>query len=86
MNTPLILACRNNETEKAKLLIANGADVRIKDNKGFTALYYAQKNKNEALVTLLLIQVPNIEELSDEYLLEKGRKTIMMLEKYLEKK
>lgn len=85
MNTPLILACKNNNTEKAKLLIKSGADIRLKDHRGLTALFYAQENKNERLVSLLLIKTSDIEDLSDEYVIEKGRKTIEMLKKRLQK-
>ncbi|WP_028328625.1 ankyrin repeat domain-containing protein [Brachyspira alvinipulli] len=36
--TPLILFCRNNDIDAAKILIENGADVSAKDNNGYGIL------------------------------------------------
>jgi len=40
--TPLMYAARYNRAEIVKYLIANGADLKIKSNKGYTALKYAE--------------------------------------------
>ena len=40
--TPLMLAARYNNVEIMKLLIDNGAKVSAKDEKGYTALKYAE--------------------------------------------
>jgi ankyrin repeat protein len=40
--TPLMLAARYNNVELINLLIAKGADLKIKDDKGNSALKYAQ--------------------------------------------
>ena len=36
----------DNNIEKAQLLIANGADVNVKDDRGYTPLYEASKCKS----------------------------------------
>ena len=43
--TPLMYAARQNRVEIVKLLIANGANVKVKSNRGFTALKYAEMSK-----------------------------------------
>ncbi|MCF6349084.1 MAG: ankyrin repeat domain-containing protein [Flavobacteriaceae bacterium] len=43
--TPLMYAARQNRVEIVKLLIANGAELKVKSNKGFTALKYAEMSK-----------------------------------------
>lgn len=43
--TPLMFAVRYNNVEIAKLLIDKGADVYAKDERGFTALQYAENSK-----------------------------------------
>jgi ankyrin repeat protein len=40
--TPLMVAARYNKVEIIKFLLANGANTDIKDEKGFTALKYAE--------------------------------------------
>ncbi|SNR83069.1 ankyrin repeat domain-containing protein [Lutibacter flavus] len=40
--TPLMYAARHNRIEIVKLLIDNGANLKIKDNKGHTALKWAK--------------------------------------------
>lgn len=52
--TPIILACRKNDTELAKWLIKKGANVRLTDVYGRTPLHYAAWNYNQELVRLLL--------------------------------
>lgn len=43
--TPLMYAARYNRADIVKLLIANGADLKEKSNKGYTALKYAKISK-----------------------------------------
>lgn len=43
--TPLILAIQNKNFEVAKLLIEHGSDIDIKDNTGYSALDYANIDK-----------------------------------------
>ncbi|XP_064599601.1 ankyrin repeat domain-containing protein 50-like [Liolophura sinensis] len=52
--TPIILACRKNDTELAKWLIKKGANVRLTDVYGRNSLHYAAWNYNQELVRLLL--------------------------------
>lgn len=40
--TPLMIAARYNKVEIIKILLANGANINAKDDKGFTALKYAE--------------------------------------------
>ncbi|WP_268223022.1 ankyrin repeat domain-containing protein [Sinomicrobium oceani] len=51
--TPLMYAARYNKAEIIKLLIANGAKLKIKDDKGFTALKHAElSNATDAIAVL----------------------------------
>ena len=43
--TPLMYAARYNKVDIVKLLIANGADLKERSNKGYTALKYAKISK-----------------------------------------
>lgn len=43
--TPLMYAARYNRVEIVKLLIANGANLKIRSDKGYTALKYAKISK-----------------------------------------
>lgn len=43
--TPLMYAARYNRVEIVNLLIAHGADLKTKSNRGFTALEYAEMSK-----------------------------------------
>ena len=43
--TPLMFAARQNKVEITKLLIASGADLKVKSNRGYTALKYAEMSK-----------------------------------------
>ncbi len=43
--TPLMYAARYNRVDLVNLLIANGADLKVKSNKGYTALKYAEISK-----------------------------------------
>ncbi|MGS2741207.1 ankyrin repeat domain-containing protein [Sinomicrobium sp. M5D2P17] len=51
--TPLMYAARYNKTEIIKLLIANGAKLKAKDDNGFTALKHAElSNATEAATVI----------------------------------
>lgn len=51
--TPLMVAARYNKAEIISLLISKGARVEDKDEKGFTAMKYAELSKaNEAISAL----------------------------------
>ncbi|WP_422083877.1 ankyrin repeat domain-containing protein [Ulvibacterium sp.] len=51
--TPAIFAARYNKAEILELLIANGANLRLKSDKGYTAKKYAQlSNATEALAVI----------------------------------
>lgn len=52
--TPLMLASRYNNVEIIKVLLANGANKKIKDEKGYDALKYAEMSKaSDALEVLM---------------------------------
>lgn len=51
--TPLMIAARYNNTEVIKLLLEKGANVKAKDDKGMTALKYAELSKANDAVQLL---------------------------------
>ena len=53
--TPLICSCQSADTRIAELLLNHGADVRIADSHGMTALHWASfKAKQPQLVELLI--------------------------------
>jgi len=54
--TPLMLAVSSANEEMTGFLLDNGADARITNNKGLTALDIARKNKNISKKTLSLIE------------------------------
>ena len=51
--TPLMFAARYNNVEILKLLIEKGANLKLKDNKGFTALKYAEISGAKEAVSFL---------------------------------
>lgn len=51
--TPLMLAARYNNVEIIKLLLEKGADVKTKDEKGITALKYAEASNSKEAIALL---------------------------------
>lgn len=51
--TPLMIAARYNKVEIVKLLIEKGADVKAKDEKGITALQYAEASNAKEVAVLL---------------------------------
>lgn len=51
--TPLMYAARYNRVEIVSLLIAKGADLKIKSNRGFTALEYAEMSKANETYNLI---------------------------------
>jgi len=51
--TPLMLAARYNRVDIVNLLVEKGADVKVKDEKGITALKYAEaSNAKEAAAAI----------------------------------
>ncbi|RAP37067.1 hypothetical protein B1207_06500 [Legionella quinlivanii] len=53
-DTPLMVACRNNNQPMAELLLRYGAKPNIQSNTKSTALHYAVENKNKGITELLL--------------------------------
>ena len=51
--TPLMYAARYNNVEIIKYLIEKGADITTKDEKGLTALKYAEMSKADAAASYL---------------------------------
>lgn len=51
--TPLMLAARYNKVEILKLLLEKGARLNDKDDKGFTALKYAEISKAQEAIAYL---------------------------------
>ena len=51
--SPLMMAARYNKVEIIKILLANGADLKAKDENGYTALKHAElSNANDAVQIL----------------------------------
>ncbi|MCC9065626.1 ankyrin repeat domain-containing protein [Flavobacterium piscisymbiosum] len=51
--SPLMIAARYNKVDILKVLLANGANASVRNDKGFTALKYAQlSNATEAIAIL----------------------------------
>jgi ankyrin repeat protein len=53
-NTPLQVSLLTRQDDMAELLVARGADVRIQQAEGFTALHEAAQNGSERIIKLLL--------------------------------
>jgi uncharacterized protein len=51
--SPLMLAARYNKVEIIKILLSNGANLKMKDEKGFTALKHAELSNATDAVQLL---------------------------------
>jgi ankyrin repeat protein len=51
--TVLMSAAANGKTEVVGVLLENGADVNLKDDRGFTALTYAKIGNHDDVVELL---------------------------------
>ncbi|KFF02716.1 ankyrin repeat domain-containing protein [Flavobacterium reichenbachii] len=51
--SPLMVAARYNKVEIIKILLQNGADLKLKNEKGFTALNYAEFSKAAEAVAVL---------------------------------
>ena len=59
--TPLMIAARYNKVEIIKLLLANGAHLKEKNEIGITALKYAEiSNAKEAIVFLKLSEAKRL--------------------------
>ena len=58
---PLVKAAMENDLEEARKLTAAGADLNAADNKGMTALHYASRLGNLALVRFLLEKGARLE-------------------------
>ena len=52
-NTPLHIACMNNNTEIAKTLLSNGANPNLINNESKKPLNYAIKHRNKELIDIL---------------------------------
>ncbi|MCH9660599.1 MAG: ankyrin repeat domain-containing protein, partial [Bacteroidetes bacterium] len=52
-STALIFAVTFNRVDMISLLLNNGADVNLKDDRGNTAISHAQMQKNAVVVDLL---------------------------------
>ncbi|MEZ4838537.1 ankyrin repeat domain-containing protein [Flavobacterium sp.] len=51
--TPLMYAARYNQVEIIELLLAKGANIKAKDERGFTALNHAENSKATEAIALL---------------------------------
>lgn len=51
--TPLMYAARYNHMEIAKLLVANGAEIKVKDKRGMDAIKYAEVSNAQETATVL---------------------------------
>ena len=51
--TPLMMAARYNKVEIIKLLVSKGADLKTRDENGFTALRYAQLSNAKEVADFL---------------------------------
>jgi len=51
--TPLMVAARYNNTEMLRYLIAKGVNINEKDDKGFTALKYAELSGAKDVIAIL---------------------------------
>lgn len=51
--TPVMYAAKYNRTDILKLLIANGADLKAKSDKGLTAMKYAELHKADDAKAIL---------------------------------
>ena len=58
--TPLIICCKNNDLENAKVLVKHGADINTSDEDRKTCLTYAVENANDDMICFLLDQ-PKID-------------------------
>ena len=59
--TPLIVASTNSNSETARLLVAKGADVRVKDDFEWTALHYTAAVGDHDIAFLLLASGADID-------------------------
>ncbi len=52
--TPLMVACKQNNFHLVKFIIINGATIDVTDIDGKSALDYAQQNENSQIINLLI--------------------------------
>lgn len=64
--TPLMIACKSNQTEVVNYLISIEVDVNEKDNFGNTALHYAAENLNIDMVKALIKKGANLTFINNE--------------------
>ncbi len=51
--TPLMYAARYNRADIIKLLVKNGANIKTKDSKGYTAMKFAKQSNAKDAIALL---------------------------------
>ncbi len=68
--TPLMYAARQNKVAILKLLIANGADLKIKSSRGYSALKYAEMSKAHDAYTIIS------KELKAKKMKKKGKRAV----------
>ncbi|KTC76789.1 ankyrin repeat domain-containing protein [Legionella brunensis] len=51
--SPALLAAKRNDFEMLQLLVEKGADVTLSDYMGFTAMQWAQENRNEKMADFI---------------------------------
>ena len=64
--TPLMIACKSNQTEVVNCLITFEVDVNKKNNCGNTALHYAAENLNTDMVKALIKKCANLTVINNE--------------------
>ena len=64
--TPLMIACKSNQTEVVNCLITFEVDVNKKNNCGNTALHYAAENLNTDMVKALIKKGANLTVINNE--------------------
>jgi ankyrin repeat protein len=66
-DTPLMSAIRNNLTDIAQILIANGANPDFPDNSGWYPLHFATQQRNFNIVKLLVENGATIDQGDGEF-------------------
>ncbi len=78
-NTLLINAAFNSDIDCCKFLISHGADIKVKNNDGFSALDIAEILANERLQLLLLVSANSITYKTKESIFRYWWKIITLL-------